>query len=588
MSRRPSRTVPWIACAVVAAVAAGARGEVERISTEPGSGITIEIEGWAGINTPATGRDTGLIPIDVTITNTGPAACVCAIRPEERFNWSGRLVVPSATLAVPAGDTARTTLFVAVETDRSTTLRVTGDCVPGGGDIVHIAGIQSAGSPVDPDVLRRRLVGQSREVVARRADRPGDVVALDMARAPTDWRSWSSFPGILMTADEWRGMSAAARKAAIDRVTLGGRLVVFARPADVGLPGLPPAGERACGAGSVAVLPWNGEVIEEQAFDRACAGVSDLVGLASHYQRHPGQMRGMAHALQDTAWEPGFQRLAGVFGRRSLPVGAILAFLAVFGLVAGPLNVMWLAGPGRRSRMFWTTPAISLAATAFLLGLMFLRDGVGGSGARRVLAVLDPERATMAVIQEQFSRTGVLLGSTFPIREPSWMHPLGDDAGSEALVEANGAMRTGDWFRSRSDQAFLLEAVRPSRARIEFVSSPGGDAPPTVVSSVEVPLRHVFVIDDAGGYWQAFDVGTGEKETLQPATAADYDTWFKTVVADAGPVRGRALEALRGRRGWTFAETDRAAPVAIATLGSIRWGDDLGVFACPSARGATP
>jgi hypothetical protein len=132
---------------------------------------------------------------------------------------------------------------------------------------------------------------------------------------------------------------------------------------------------------------------------------------------------------------------------------------------------MVFAGRGRPSRIFWTTPVISLVATAFLLGLMFFRDGVGGSGARRTLVLLDPDRNSMAVLQEQFSRTGILLGRSFPIREPSWMLPQPTDTfamsttgmsrSAGSFIEVNDERRTGDWFSSRSDQAFTLQAVRP-------------------------------------------------------------------------------------------------------------------------------
>jgi len=592
-----NRPRPWttlVACLAVAWTGITARAEVERVNTEPGSGITIEIEGWAGIGTPASGRDTGLVPLEVTITNASPAAHVWTIGPDERFGRHNR-PLPTATLAVPAGGTGRTTLFIAVDLIGSQMLAVQGHAVVGGASLVNLSENPMPGSDPEEIAAFRVARGQSKRVLAARAGRPADVtyVPLDMARAPTDWRGWSAFRKVLLTADEWAAMSAGGRKAALEWVSLGGHLVVFAAQRDEPRADLP-AGLHGGGkwfAGEVKLVSWDGTVITEETMSAVGVGPNGMsASLATYHGQSDGiPMHGRGYGMvHDSGWAPGFGALADMFGPRTLPVAAILAFLAVFGIVAGPLNVMVFAGPGRRARMFWTTPAISLAATIFLLALMFLRDGVGGAGARRVLAMLDPARNSMAVVQEQFSRTGVLFGSSFPIREPAWMHPLMDVGGDEPLVEIDGATRSGGWFRSRSDQAYVVEAVRPSRARIEFVPRPDAAGLPAVVSSVEVPLRRVFVIDAEGLFWQGLDVGTGEKKPLQPADAADYDTWFDGLVADAGPLRKQALVAVRGLRGHAFAESDRPAKVAVQTLPAIRWIDDRAVFVCPTASGDAP
>lgn len=578
MAHHRPGTTAWIVCAVAAALAGVARGEVERVGTESGSGITIEIEGWAGINTPATGRRTGLIPLDVSITNDSPATRTWTFAPDSSFG-SRRAPVPSASLTVPEGGTGRTTLFVEVDEQGDLYLTVKGHGVTNGEQMLRVESPSERWARLsDQQASLGPSVGQSREVLASRAGRPTDldVTPLDMTRAPGDWRGWSAFHTIVITAAEWRALPAAARKAALDWTLLGGRLVVLTKPDEEPPAGLLPGRRQdreAVRGGKAIVAPWTDERIPP-----------------GQITRYGGEFAAVDMYINDSTADDvryGFPRdgwfttLTKRFGPRTLPVTPILLFLAVFGLVAGPLNVWVLAGRGRRSRMFWTTPAISLAATALLLALIFLRDGVGGEGVRRVLAILDPDRATMGVIQEQFSRTGVLLGSSFPIREPSWMHPIGKKRNDVPLVENDGAVRSGGWFRSRSDQAFVLQAARPSRARIEFQPPAAASAAPSIVSSVEVPLRRAFVIDDDGRYWRADDIGTGERKALQPAERADFERWFGEFTADAGPVRRRALDNVKAGRGRAFAEADRPARLAIETLGSIRWVDDRALVVCP-------
>ena len=583
-----------IAACTVLGLAAVARAEVETLGTDLASGIKVEVEGWTGLRSPANGRDLGLIPVTVTITNGSPADHVWTVEPERMNSWGGGAVsMPSARLAVPAGATGKTTLFVGAPAGYAhyAMVRVSGHGVSASFHI-QVGSSRSGGggsSPLESGISKEVQAAQGNPFAKYQVS--GNP--LDMDRAPEDWRGWTSLRQILLTEGEWRKLAGGARKAMLDWVATGGRagVLVTDRAAErldgMGFPKAGPDGRRRIGAGEILAVPWDGKSLAAGAVERFLAGGrktrEDL--LQAYHPTSSGRMSG--GVAIEGGWAPGFESLFSLFGVRSLPVVPILAFLAIFGLVAGPLNVMVLAGKGRRSRMFWTTPAISLAATAFLLGLMFLRDGVGGAGARRVLGLFAPEQTAMAVIQEQFSRTGVLLGSSFPIAEPAWLQPLGPVDSQDVLLEIDGRTRAGDWFRSRSDQAFLAVAVRPSRARIEVADATEG-RPPEVISSIDVPLERVFVIDEQGGYWTAEDVGTGEKKPLAASDAAAFEKWFASLQKDAGPVRSEALEAVRNLRGHAYATTGQAGRVAVATLGSIRWTNERADFAGPFTRISKP
>ncbi len=562
-----------------------ARAEIETITTEPGSRIAIEVEGWTGLHSVTTGRDAGLIPVTITITNGSTSDHTWTVTPDSRYVRSSG-VSPSARIAVPAGGTAKATLFVGSLSDGGgrSQLLISGHAV---NDTVFIdcsPAERSGGTTPQPMFT----AGVSKDVQAA----PGDAFKnfslsgspLDMARAPEDWRGWSAFRKVLMTEGEWRSLTGGRRKALLDWVATGGRVAVLVKdPTSERLDGMgilrgEPDGYRRLGAGDIVVVPWDGTTLSyRDVYSFHAQERESMEGLPEKYKGKSSRRGAIG------AWEGGFGRLFSVFGERALPVGWILGFLTLFGIVAGPVNVMVLAGKGRRSRMFWTTPLISLAATAFLLLLMFMRDGVGGAGARRVLGLIAPELNTMAVIQEQFSRTGVLLGSSFPIAEPSWLEPLGDHDWNDKFFELDGRSRQGDWFRSRSDQAYLAVAVRPSRARLEVIGGTD-DTPPAVLSSIEVPLDKVFVIDEAGRYWTADAVGTGQKKQLQASDADSYRRWFESLLADAGPVRHAALDPLRDVRGHAYASSSEAGKVAVKTLGAIRWVDERADFVGPFTR----
>ena len=47
----------------------------------------------------------------------------------------------------------------------------------------------------------------------------------------------------------------------------------------------------------------------------------------------------------------------------------IAAILIAFGIIVGPVNLFVIARQGRRHRLFWTTPLISLIASLLLIAL---------------------------------------------------------------------------------------------------------------------------------------------------------------------------------------------------------------------------
>lgn len=568
------------------------------LSTVPESGIAVSIEGWAGITPNTTcGRDVGLLPLVITITNGSSSNRVWTVEPSRGFG-NGAGIAPVARLPVPAGEVGRTTLYVdpgPSETAGGVWFSVRGFGLLGGEQRVRIdtwkpslltATSGAPSPPIFPAAISRGVFAKRSVALEQFSYLAG--VGLDLAAAPEDWRGWSVFSCLLLEESEWIAMSAGQRKAFLDWVGLGGRagLVVTDPSAErlnqIGLPAADPDGRRSIGAGEIAPLAWDGTQLTP----------ADVAAFVDGCQLHPRSNQLGSYWFRDNGsqgsdrWGSGFRQLFNVFGPRQLPVAAILAFLAVFSVIAGPVNLLTFAGPGRRSRMFWTTPLISLLATLLLLGLIFFRDGVGGVGARRVLCVLMPEQNGMAIIQEQFSRTGVLLGSSFPMREPSWMRPLGSVSGNAGLLEVDGQERRGDWFSSRADQGYLLETVRPSRAKIELVAE--GDGPPAVISNIDVPLDRLFVIDADGTYWTATEIGTGERKPLEQSDARAYDEWFRGLLSDAGTIRAAALEAVRNRRGYAYAETREAAAVAVETLGSIRWIDDKALFMGPLTRTTAP
>jgi hypothetical protein len=237
-------------------------------------------------------------------------------------------------------------------------------------------------------------------------------------------------------------------------------------------------------------------------------------------------------------------------------------FVGLFAAVVGPLNIFLLARR-RRERLLWTTPLISIGASCVLGLIIVLQDGLGGSGIRLGTVHLFPESHNAILIQKQISRTGLLLNSAFEIRDPVWLE----------LVEANPAMPspgrslriTGkvfdrNWFTSRALQAQHIVTVIPTRAEITVVnqSEAAKGAEPVIVSSFEGTLQNLVYTDDRNGTWQGSDIHTGQKQTFKRYQGSG-----------PGPAPG------------FFNATAEHAAEYLATVGSIRWKDELMTYTGP-------
>ena len=578
--------------------------ETRQLISDSEQKLTVELRGWLGLGKLAAGTFNGLVPLEFTVVNGGTTEATITVRCEA--GYGALATVPRTRIVAPPGSTVRSTVHVGqapfgqfpgpeyfatgmlvvsaspgIGPRREVTCQVhqTWDSV---GGMTSPTGITSNASLAD---IHRRVLTTAagkRMLAARTTYSTGATQSeVDPAIAPEDWRGWSSLREFVLTDDDWTAMPAASRRAMLEWIALGGHAILLATDADadrldrLGLPVRQADGRRRVGAGEIVPLA-----------DSAIPPVSAENPLADEFagviERSPGR--------PDLPWSgDGLGRSAG-FAERGLPVASILVFLSLLAIIAGPINVILFAGRGRPSRIFWTTPVISLVATGFLLGLMFLRDGVGGAGARRTLVLLDPDRNTMAVLQAQFSRTGILLGRSFPIREPSSMLPQPSDSAGTSVIgmsrsagtfaEIGDERRTGDWFASRSDQAFTLQAVRSGRGRFELLGSP--DAP-EVLSSLDVPLVRLFFLDDDGKWWKTGPLDAGERRRLEPVGNGELPDW-SSFVSGASPPFTRAFARLASARGYAWAEAAAPRKLAIATLDAIRWTSDAAWIVGPVVR----
>lgn len=422
------------------------------------------------------------------------------------------------------------------------------------------------------DEVRRKATsgsrGTSRDVFGSSFN-PADL--------PEDWLAFSGFDYVMITAADWETLKPGVRLALTQWVRFGGQLHVYVTSGNVRLAGLPsePPGVRSpkskMSLGQVLQFTWDGSSLSP----------SETV---SRYDR--GTQRENELLTQYTG-KGGAWGLIKDLGQRSFASWQVLAFLLVFGILVGPVNLFVLAPPGKRHKLFYTTPLLSVGASVLMIVLILFQDGTGGIGRRMITINVEPDETTAYVTQEQISRSGVLLSSGFELSQPALIEPLAlPDTGWTKLkstaqsqpvsLHQRGRLRSGNFFQSRTEQAQAIRAAVSTRARIELKSGAAPDAPPSLISALGFTVDDLFYVDAAGKFWKSkTPLATGQACVMEETTDAALRTIWENATASNGNALGKALQSDPGaRKGCFFATAKQAPGFTQETLPAIRWKDD--------------
>lgn len=422
------------------------------------------------------------------------------------------------------------------------------------------------------DELEKRMTSASRG--------SGDQVfgsRFDLADLPEDWRGFSGFDVLMLTHTEWLGMKPGVRLAVAQWVRLGGRLHLFmgagATAASLDLPQEVVAGKKNMSLGEVRLFSYNGSLSATEVVNRYWQGKEHEKELTEEYA---GMSAGKA------VWP-----LLRALGERNFASWQVLLFLIVFGILVGPVNLFVLAPASRRHRLFVTTPLLSLGASAVMIAVLLVQDGIGGSGGRFVAVNLEPGETTAYVTQEQACRTGLLTSAGFELKQAVVVEPLAlpdtpwvklkSSGGSQAVqLQLNGSQFSGNFFQSRAEQGHLLRAAVPTRARLELKRGLPPEAPPELVSALGFTVKELFYVDAQGVAWRSpGPLATGQAGKLEKSDIGTLHTWWKHVCKTGGTrTQDRLEQQLNMPREVFFATATQAPDFVFDTLKSIRWSDD--------------
>jgi hypothetical protein len=414
---------------------------------------------------------------------------------------------------------------------------------------------------------------------------------VDVAHLPSEWRAYSGVARIILRDSEWLELNSAQRGAIEDYVAQGGRLALLTTESpDVRTPELQlptPAGKPGgvYGFGQITVQ-------NVTSFPPDASTLQVLI-------EHDGASAARQVDLDFSAW--GLRDRVGSF---TVHTGFILSFVVLFGTLIGPVNLFVFARGKNRFRLFWTTPLISIAASAALILGILVTDGLGGTGHELVAIFSLPGVNREAVIQEQVARTAVLFSNRWHSDQDYLISPVSESSMNNAAAAAGyrgyspatnlaaeadtylqiGNDFSGNWFRSRSVSGQYLQAMRPSRSAVTVVNAAAVDAgtePPSVISSFPGTLQRVYLYDNQGRVWTCEDLAPGRKEACVASTAEACSQFWMAACQNAGGKLRPLLNGAVNRPGCFYATGPLDASEALPTSGEIHWNAEPGVYLGP-------
>ena len=417
--------------------------------------------------------------------------------------------------------------------------------------------------------------------------------SFDVSYLPSDWTGYSGLDGLLIDLGSWQALSLAQRQAVFAWVRLGGIVDIYVEAVTphsvLKLPVTPEdlaATEIPLSLGSIRLRQWDGEEHPDQ--------------LINQYRQLPTR----AAMLDDDFNSNSEWQLKRDFGSKKFDPTLVFILLLVFAILVAPVNLFYFARPGRRHRLFITTPIISVVTCLLVVVVILFTDGVGGRGMRTVLADLQPSRDEMRLYrtQEQISRTGVMVNTGFvseiiddlnPVNLPeSNFNPLSSNSRRSTSYDISEGNFSGGFFPSRAEQGFSLRSAEPTRSRIERSAPAAASGPPRLTSTMPQAISSFYYLDQTGTAWLSpagTTIAPGQVIPLERASDAKLPEWLEEDVALFSEEQRNRVRKLSRESNRFFARIDGPDSLALPTHSRIKWEKTVVLLTgTPATGSATP
>lgn len=356
---------------------------------------------------------------------------------------------------------------------------------------------------------------------------------------PADYRTFACFDFLIIPEKQYNNkLDESYRKAIRLWVAAGGHLLLIGDSSAT-------ESTKSYGHGKMSIAPERMNMDE----DVRVEWFRKLAGLASKITYYDGSSE-----VTDKYIKKKFPNIDGLNKYQTPPPPVFLGLiLLAFAIFVGPICLKVLAPVGKRARLFYIIPISALAVSLLLALLIFVIDGTGGVGERKVQLVINAADHTGLISQTQVVRTNLLLADEFNLSEEvaiSGERNIDDYNKSLKGFQREDEVCSGGYFPSRSSVIHYLSQPVVTRwaLRVEKTS----DGKYSFQSSFPANLSNVTYTAEDGKVWMVKSLLPGQKLT---AESVKYTGKFK-------PTSGSFRAIMADKDGKTG---------VIPTLDSIEW-----------------
>ncbi len=334
-----------------------------------------------------------------------------------------------------------------------------------------------------------------------------------VAEWSTNWLGYSSYDGVVLTAEEMRAMPEPAASALVRYAECGGTLLVI---------------------GSWQVpQPWRIEKEQDGALLTYNAGFG--VCMVSENAVVEGLSKPNWEAISN-AWEQSqspwapratmtfdlasANKLFPVTENVSIPVRGLLLIMLAFVILIGPVNLFVLSKKKKRMWLLWTVPLISLLTCLAVSAYTVLSEGWGGRARYLSYTILDERshRASTIGLNAFYAPLtpgdGLRYGTETEVTAQGSRFSYSYDSTPTRAADwtEDQHLETG-WVTARTPAHFMIRRSETRRERLTVTRSSDGSL--SVVNGLGVPIRSLLLADEKGIVYKGSDIAAGASANLQ-------------------------------------------------------------------------
>ncbi|MBN1763921.1 MAG: hypothetical protein JW860_01585 [Sedimentisphaerales bacterium] len=201
----------------------------------------------------------------------------------------------------------------------------------------------------------------------------------------------------------------------------------------------------------------------------------------------------------------------------AVPVRGLFVLIMLFAVVIGPLNLLFFSRRGRRIRLLWTVPLLSLLTSAAVFAYAIAAEGLSGHTRIEGLTILDEKahRATSIGWLGYYSPltpgSGLIFDNdseiTPQIISDSYSPFRGDKGRGRVIDWTSRQHFIAGWVTARVPAHFMIRKSQSRRERITVRETQEGNV--NIVNGLGVDIKQLWLADREGRIHQAGDIAAG-------------------------------------------------------------------------------